>query len=316
MKVRAYTKPFAVSNNRTAMISLVASVLAYFVTLGLALYVRDQWYLLVLAILLNGAASIRVFSLQHDCGHNSFFSNHKVNIWVGSGLSMFTLTPFKSWKFDHNVHHNNNGNLDNRGISEIYTMTVQEYEDASRWGRLQYRLYRNPFTLFFFGPLYIFFVYYRWPNNAIKTGLYDLIAHNALIIAFSAITFWLFGLSGMLVLFAGWAIGAIIGVFIFYVQQNFENTYWEHNPELDFETAALKGSSVLEFGPIFDLWTANIAYHDIHHLNARIPSYGIKKCHAALSEHLTPTKISFGESLRCLRWKLWDEKLGKMVTFP
>jgi omega-6 fatty acid desaturase (delta-12 desaturase) len=150
----------------------------------------------------------------------------------------------------------------------------------------------------------------------VKTGLWDILAHNALIIAFSVLSFLLFGLSGMLVVFAGWALGAMIGVFIFYVQHNFENTYWETNPDLDFETAALKGSSVLQFGFLFDLWTANIAYHDIHHLNARIPSYRIKKCHAALSEHLTPSKITFPQSLTCLKWKLWDEKTRKMVRFP
>ena len=316
MKVRAYTKPYAISNNQTATISLVLTVIGYFITLGLALYVRDTWYLLVPALLLNAAASVRVFSLQHDCGHNSFFTNRKVNVWVGSGLSVFTLTPFKSWRFDHNVHHANNGNLDERGISEIYTMTLKEYQDASPLAKLQYRAYRNPITLFFVGPLYIFFIQYRWPANSLRTGLFDILAHNVLIIAFAIIVFAIFGLSGLLILCAGWALGSMIGVFIFYVQHNFENTYWEHNPDLDFETAALKGSSVLQFGYLFDLWTANIAYHDIHHLNARIPSYSLKKCHAALSEHLTPSKISFYESLTCLKWKLWDEQSGKMIRFP
>ncbi|SFB15724.1 omega-6 fatty acid desaturase (delta-12 desaturase) [Poseidonocella pacifica] len=316
MTIRELSRTYAVRDNRRAIFSLVPTLILFFLALGLAAGFRDVPWILIPGVILTAISGVRLYMLQHDCGHGSFFTTRKLNDRVGLLLSPLTLTPYRAGRMNHNLHHAHIGNLDERGASEIFTMTLAEYEAAPLWRKLTYRLYRSPFTLFLFGPTLLYLFRYRWPRNARQAGVMDIVAHNALLAVFLGGLVMLFGWQAVLVWGASLILAASFGALIPYVQHNFEEVYWAEPDVRDFETAALEGSAVIDFGPLFDLATANIAYHDMHHLNASIPSYRLKECHRALEERLDPVKVSPRDALRCFRWKLWDEESRRMIGFP
>ncbi|PIB26549.1 hypothetical protein BFP76_11660 [Amylibacter kogurei] len=316
MKIKDFTKKYAQANNGLAARDLTLTIAFYLGSFSLAYIFYDHWLLSSIFVLLTGIGIIRLYMLQHDCGHYSFFCTSRMNNMVGTLLSGITWTPFRSLRYNHGLHHAHIGNLDERDASEIYTMTVAEYDATTPARRLGYRIYRSAFTLFFVGPIIIFFFRYRWPKNIKRTGVLDAMTTNLLLLVFWIGVYALMGFEGIYILLWASIFGATAGSIIPYVQHNFENTYWERHPNLDFETAALTGTTILDFGRLFDLATANIAYHDLHHLNARIPSYRLKECQDEIAHMLNPVKVGWVEGLSCIRWKLWDEELGKMVGFP
>ena len=238
------------------------------------------------------------------------------NEWAGHGLSVFTFAPFEVMKQNHNLHHANIGNLEHRETGEIHTMTLAEWERAGFWERLQYRLYRNPFVLVPVGALFTYFIRYRWPKNTTRFGVGGVLAHNVAILLWVGLIYAFAGWTGLAVYFGASLLGGMIGVFLVYLQHNFEDTYWDRRPDLDPQVAALQGSSCLDFGWFFDFCVANITLHDIHHFNARIPSYRLRRCHYALPEEVAPRRIGFVEAVRALNLKLWDEERNRLVPFP
>ncbi|MFV0513978.1 MAG: fatty acid desaturase [Jhaorihella sp.] len=316
MDLRAYTRRFTERDNRLAGLSYGATFAVYFGSLWLAVAHAQLWYVLIPAGIAHAVSAVRLYVLQHDCGHHSLFETRLQNEVAGHVLSPFTFAPFEVMKQNHNLHHANVGNLAHRETGEIHTMTLREWNAAGFWRRLQYRLYRNPFVLIPAGALFTYFIRYRWPKNTMRFGPGAVLAHNLAIAGYLSVLWYLAGMAGVAIWLGFSLLGGMLGVFLVYLQHNFEDTYWNRRPDLDPQAAALQGSSALAFGWWFDTAVACITLHDIHHFNARIPSYRLRKCHYGLPAEHAPRRIGFREAVAALNLKLWDEEAGRLVAFP
>ena len=315
--IREYTRLYAVKNDAMGGLSLSASLGAYGAALCIgALHAATLWISVPMVVIL-AFASVRLYVLQHDCGHYSLFRTKWVNAAAGYVLSIFSLTPFRVMQYNHNLHHAYLGNLDHRETTEVYTMTKREWEEAGIWTKTWYRAYRNPVLMLGLGGLYAYFIAYRWPKNTRKVGIWGVIAHNLLVAAYVALVYLAFGAPGLVVLGTSAVLAGAIGVFLVYLQHNFEDTYWDRKPDLDFRKATLEGSSSLDLGHWWDVGTGNIAYHDLHHFNPSIPSFMLRKCQKNLPQHLrSHDEIRWPEAIASFRLKLWDEESAKLVPFP
>ncbi|WP_121064247.1 fatty acid desaturase [Chachezhania antarctica] len=316
MDLRAHTRAYAEKDNRLAFANYLGTFAAYFGSLYFAIVYVNLWYVLVPAAVVHAFSAVRLYVLQHDMGHHSLFKTRRQNEIGGHIVSPFTFAPHEVMKQNHNAHHSYVGNLDHRETTEIHTMTLREWNEAGTWDRLVYRLYRNPFVLIPAGALFTYFIRYRWPKNTMKFGPVGVILHNVSIVCVMGILYMLAGWTGILVWFGASMLGGMIGVFLVYLQHNFEDTYWDRRPDLDPQIAALQGSSCLDFGWFFDMAVAWITLHDIHHFNARIPCYKLRRCHYSLPEEVALRRIKFPEAVAALRLKLWDEEHNRLVPFP
>ena len=262
---------------------------------------------------------VRLFVVQHDCGHGAFFRTRSTNDWVGRAIGALTLTPYDAWRRSHNTHHASSGNLDERGIGDIDTLTVREYLQRSRWRRLCYRAYRHPLVMFGIGPAYLFLVRHRLPIGYMRNGWEPWIttmATNAATAALVTAMIWLVGAGPFLLVHLPITLlAASMGVWLFYVQHQFEDTYWEHNDDWDFAQAAMQGSSYLKLPKVLQWFTGNIGLHHIHHLSARIPNYELQRCHDENPELQAVNTITLFTSLKCISLRLWDEETQKLVGF-
>jgi omega-6 fatty acid desaturase (delta-12 desaturase) len=276
------------------------------------------WLTLLIALPAAGFL-VRLFMIQHDCGHGSFFRNRHANDWVGRVLGIVTLTPYDQWRETHAVHHATSGNLNNRGIGDIDTLTVCEYLVLSRWGRLRYRLYRNPAVMFGIGPAYLFLLKNRLPVGSRRGGRRAWLSTGITNAAIAAAVVSVISLVGvgpfLLVHLPIMLLAASIGVWLFYVQHQFENTFWATHQNWTLHEAALHGSSHYDLPPVLQWMSANIGIHHVHHLCSRIPFYRLPyvlKHHPALQ---TATKLTVAESVKCVRLVLWDETERRLVSF-
>ncbi len=316
MTIKDYLNGFTEKDDRIGALSFFASYAFFFVALYVSIQLSHTWYLAAPFCVITAFAGVRLYVLQHDCGHHSLFSKRWVNTAAGYALSLVTLTPYYAGKVNHDIHHAYLGNLDHRETTEIHTMTLREWNEAPWHTRLWYRLYRNPLIMLPVGGILTFFIVYRWPKNTRKIGVAGVLAHNAMLAAF-LYALWLgFGWAGPLTYAATAVISSLIGVFLVFLQHNFEDTYWDRKPDLDFRRAALQGSSCLDLGHLWDIGTGNIAYHDIHHFNPRIPSYRLRKCHHNMPEEFALRRIKWPEALHSFTLKLWDEENERLVPFP
>lgn len=278
----------------------------------------SYWLTLVLAIPAAGFM-IRTFIIQHDCGHGSFFRSKKANNQVGRICSLFTWTPYAYWQKGHAIHHASAGNLKNRGIGDIYTMTVKEYLGASKWGRFKYRLYRNPFFLFMFVPTILFVVLNRFPSSRDKALVNvekSVWLTDLALAAQVAILVWLVGWQNyMLIQIPVIIIAATAGTWLFFVQHQFENTYWAENDNWDYTRVALQGSSYYKLPKVLQWFTGNIGFHHIHHLSPRIPNYMLEKCHKENPTFQKSVVLNIRTSLKSIFLKLWDEQQEKLISF-
>jgi len=296
------------------------------VTIGpfIALWALAWWSLsisawLTLAIsLCNAAFLLRLFAIQHDCGHNSFFNDRTLSDWVGRFLGVLTLTPYDVWRRSHSIHHSSAGNLGRRGIGDIDTLTVAEYEKLSRFRKLVYRVYRHPIVLFGFGPGYLFFLQNRLPLGLMEHARYWISAMctNAAILVALAVMWYFGGLMPILLIFVpSTLLAATAGVWLFYVQHQFETTHWEEDENWDLHDAALQGSSHYVLPSVLQWLSANIGIHHIHHLYSRIPFYRLPevlKDHAGLADI---NRMTIRESFVNARLHLWDEKSKRLLSF-
>jgi omega-6 fatty acid desaturase (delta-12 desaturase) len=297
----------------TAFLLAGAWALMYF-SLGVG-----YWLTLLLAV---PAAFflVRLFIVQHDCGHGSFFRSPRVADIVGSALGVLTLTPYHYWKKAHAMHHATSGNLEHRGFGDIDTLTVDEYLALSPWGRFKYRLYRHPVILFGVGAVLHFFVRHRLPTIVPRTwtrarwsifwtdvGLAGFIVGMGLLVGFRQF---------LLVHVPLMTLSCSMGVWLFYVQHQFEPTYWEHDEQWGYNDAALVGSSYYRLPRLLQWATGNIGLHHVHHLSARIPNYRLQEALESIPELRRVTTLTLRESLRCVRLALWDERERKLVRFP
>jgi len=316
--IRKASRQYAGADDVRAWLEVGVSFAIYVFAVTVAIASIGTWWVMLPAMLLTATMGLRIYMIQHDCLHRSFFTSRRVNDVVGTLLSPIAMTPYKATRYIHTLHHTYVSDLDRRDAFEIYVMTLKEWEAASPFQKLFYRIYRSPVILILIGPFVLYGILRRMPLYGLKTGIGDLILHNVLLAGYIGFVWYLAGWPGIAVWAGSFYFGCVFGSLIPYIFHNFEQIHWGVKPDLDFETAALKGSSVLDWGWFFDLAMLNISFHDLHHLNAKIPGYRLKTAHTDLEARglIHSKKIGFFEGLRCLRWKLYDEKLGRMITFP
>jgi omega-6 fatty acid desaturase (delta-12 desaturase) len=295
------------------LVPLVAAWAAMVVSVHL-----HQFWLFALLVTPTAGLVVRLFMIQHDCGHGAFFPGRAANDWTGRVVGLLTLTPYDYWRRTHAVHHANSGNLSGRGIGDIETLTVVEYFARTRWGRLRYRLYRHPAVMFGIGPAYLFVVQYRLPLGLMRKGLpwLSTMGTNLAIVAAASLLMWLVGvLPFLLVHVPVVLLAATAGVWLFYVQHQFEQTHWSEGKGWDLHEAALYGSSHYDLPGLLRWFTANIGVHHVHHLSSRIPYYRLG---AVLRDHpelRNVGRLTLRQSFGCVRLVLWDEKSERLVSF-
>jgi acyl-lipid omega-6 desaturase (Delta-12 desaturase) len=262
---------------------------------------------------------MRLFMIQHDCGHGSFFRNRTVNDWVGRVIGVLTLTPYDFWQRTHAMHHASSGNLDRRGFGDIDTLTVREYESLSFLGRLRYRLYRHPAVMFGIGPAYLFVFRHRVPVGLMRDGWRPWIstmATNAAIASVAAVLIWLIGVEAFFIVHLPIVLlAASAGVWLFYVQHQFENTTWDDSRRWSRHEAALYGSSHYDLPAVLRWFTANIGVHHVHHLCSGIPYYRLRRVLGDHPELQDVGRLTLLQSLGCVRLTLWDEARRRLVSF-
>jgi acyl-lipid omega-6 desaturase (Delta-12 desaturase) len=277
------------------------------------------WVTLLLTIP-TGFMLIRLFIIQHDCGHGSFFKSAKAANIVGRCIGVLTMTPYSYWRRTHAMHHASSGNLDHRGFGDINTLTVREYLTRTPWERLKYRVYRHPMILFGIGPSLHFMLVHRLPTIVPREWRRE---RRSILLTDAALAALVIGM-GLLVGFKAFllvhvpliALTSSLGVWMFYVQHQFEPTYWEHDEGWSYDSAALEGSSHYELPRLLQWLTGNIGLHHVHHLNARIPNYRLQRALEEVPELQNANRITLWQSLRCASLALWDEQTRALVPFP
>jgi len=276
------------------------------------------WLCLLLSVPAAGFL-VRLFIIQHDCGHGAFFRQRVVNHWVGRVISVLTLTPYDWWRRTHAIHHAHSGNLDRRGNGDIDMLTVSEYLALSRSRRLVYRLYRHPVVMFGIGPVYIFVLRQRLPVGLMRSGWQtwaSVMATNVAIAIFVALLIWLVGIEPFLLVHLPITfLGAAIGVWLFYVQHQFEDTFWDRDENWNFHEAALRGSSHYDLPHVLRWFTANIGVHHVHHLCSRIPYYRLPQVLRDHPQLAAVGRLTLLDSLKCLRIALWNEEQRRGISF-
>jgi len=281
---------------------------------------RDVSYWITLALAVPAAGFlVRLFMIQHDCGHGAFLPRRAANDWIGRVLGVLTLTPYDYWRHSHAVHHATSGNLDNRGIGDIETLTVREYLDLSRWGRLRYRLYRHPAVLFGLGPVYLFALQFRLPIGLMRKGWrpwVSTMATNVAIAALVATLMWTMGVTEFLAIqIPTMVMAASAGVWLFYVQHQFDPTAWDCEEDWSVHEHALHGSSHYDLPGILRWFTANIGVHHVHHLCSRIPFYRLPQVLRDRPELACVSRLTLIDSIKCVRLALWDETERRLISF-
>jgi omega-6 fatty acid desaturase (delta-12 desaturase) len=289
------------------------------------LWLAAWWALEVhygLTLVLAAAAGgflIRLFIIQHDCGHGSFFTSRTARDVVGFSIGVLTLTPYQYWRRTHAYHHAHSGDLDFRGFGDVDTLTVSEYRGLTRTRRLAYRLYRHPLVLFGIGPLFHFVVKHRYPWDIPRdwtASWRSVWWTNAALVGLVGGIVWLIGWRDfLLVHLPVTAVTTTVGVWLFYVQHQFEDTYWHRHEEWDYFDAALQGSSLLALPKPLQWITGNIGIHHVHHLNSRIPNYRLQECMEAVPEFQEVTRLSVRDAARLARLTLWDEEANQLISF-
>ncbi len=313
-----------------ALIQLANTMIPFLIILGIMIYSFENAYW-VTALLTIPAVGflIRVFIIQHDCGHGSFFPSRKWNNRVGRVMSVFTWTPYDFWRKTHNMHHSASGNLDSRGFGAIETITVAEYEALSPKMKFWYRMYRNPYLVLLLGNPYFTIIAQRLPLvkplpffETNKSLSYAQVWKSvfgldiALLVFYGGLGF-IFGFGTIFLVYMPVVIITCwLGGWLFYIQHQFEDSYWERQDEWDYSEAAVLGSSYYDLHPILQWFTGNIGLHHIHHLNGKIPNYRLQECmddHAPLRDI---NRITLMESFKLRKLALWDEAQSKMIPFP
>ncbi|MBI5267948.1 MAG: fatty acid desaturase [candidate division Zixibacteria bacterium] len=274
------------------------------------------WLALPIIVLIAGFL-VRIFIIFHDCGHGSFFRSKKANNFWGRVTGIVTFTPYHYWKSSHARHHATSANLDRRGEGDVWMMTLREYLQAPRMERLKYRLYRNPLVLFLLGPLALTLIKNRIAgkkaNRAEKYSVYGTNCAVALVVA--AMMFLVGWKAFLIIQFLAVFLAYIAGVWLFYVQHQYEGVYWERDPHWDFVTASLEGGSFYKLPAIMRWFSGNIGYHHLHHLNSRIPNYNLPHCQGKIPALQQTRSIGLLASLKSLNYRLWDEETGRLISF-
>jgi omega-6 fatty acid desaturase (delta-12 desaturase) len=309
-----YARPSAV---RSAT-DVATSVIAYLAT-SVLMYVLagvSAWWTLALAPM-SAAFLLRTYIVFHDCSHGSFLGSRRANLWLGTICGLLVLSPFLRWRHDHAVHHATSGDLDRRGVGDLPTLTVAEFFARAPRERLAYRFIRNPLVMFGFGPVFAMIIGPRIvARNARPRMRNSVLGTDLALVVIAAALIWLMGVGTFLLVWAPAALmSGAAGIWLFYVQHQFEDAYWERGEDWSYADAALRGSSFLKLPRPLQWATGHIGYHHIHHLSARIPNYNLRRAHSAHPIFATVPTLTLLDGLRATRFKLFDEPRGRMVTF-
>jgi omega-6 fatty acid desaturase (delta-12 desaturase) len=300
------------------MLDLATSVVPY-LALSWAMYLSlSVSYLLVLALAVPASGFlVRTFVLFHDCSHGSFLPSKRANAWLGTALGLLVYSPFLRWRHDHARHHASSGDLDRRGGGDVRTLTVAEYYELPPRSRLAYRLFRNPLLMFGIGPVIALLVGPRLVARDARPRLRrSVIGTNIALAVLVGALCWLLGWSSFLLVQAPTVmLAGASGIWLFYVQHQFEDAYWQNTSDWTYGNAALLGSSYLKLPKVLQFFSANIGLHHVHHLNARIPNYNLQRAHDETALFDDVPVLTFRRALGTVRLKLWDEQSGRLVTF-
>ena len=276
-----------------------------------------SWWLTIGLAVLAAGFLVRIFIIQHDCGHGSFFRSREANDVLGFIAGVLTLTPYYLWRWEHAVHHATAGDLDRRGLGDIWTWTVKEYRAAPRAMQIGYRVWRNPLVLFTVAPLLVFLVRQRFEwAKATKREKYSVYWTNLALLAVAATLSWIYGIkSYLLIQLTTTAVGSSLGIWLFYVQHQFEGVYWDRHGNWDYTTAALRGSSFYKLPKVLQWFSGNIGFHHIHHLSPAIPNYNLEKCQKAEPLFQTVPPVTLRSSFKAFHFNLWDEERNRLISF-
>ena len=315
---RETLQPYARPHLGRSIADVLTSVVPY-LALSVGMYwLLDVSYLLVLLVAIPAAGFLlRTYILFHDCTHGSFLPTKKANMWLGITLGLVVWTPFYSWRHAHQVHHATSGDLDRRGEGDVPTWTVAEYYSAGFWGRLGYRLFRNPLVMFGIGPLWALVIQPRLVSLSARPRLRNSVymTNLALVVLVGLLIFWIGLAAFILIWLPPVMLAGAAGVWLFYVQHQFEDAYWENSDDWTYADAALRGSSHLKLPKVLQFFTGNIGLHHVHHLSALIPNYNLQRAHDENPIfHDVPT-LSIWDGLKAVRLKLWDEDQRRLVTW-
>ncbi|MDB9857842.1 fatty acid desaturase [Amylibacter sp.] len=307
-------------NGARAVFELGVSLIPFVALWALAWWSISISPFLALGIsLLNGLFLVRLFAIQHDCGHGAFMANSKVANWIGRCIGVLTLTPYAIWRKTHATHHSTSGNLDHQGMGDVVTKTVAEYAALTPFQKFGYRLYRSPFVLFGLAPLYLFMLQNRLPIGFMKQGLSywgSAMGTNLMVAITIAIVVYFGGIWPLVYVFVPTVfVASTVGVWLFFIQHQFEDTHFDRDTDWEIQDAAFHGSSHYKLPAVLNWLTANIGIHHVHHLNCRIPFYRLTevlKDHEPLSNMHT---ITLAQSFKCARLHLWDEEQRKLLSF-
>lgn len=274
------------------------------------------WTTLLLAIPASGFL-IRLFIIFHDCGHGSFFKSKKAGTIVGMITGILSFTPFRPWHRQHSIHHATSGNLDKRGMGDVLTLTVDEYLQSSKWDKFMYRAFRHPFGMFIIGPIFVIFIQHRISKKRMSAEEKSNVYFTNLVLLLMAVGLSLImGLKAyLLIQLPILLISHSLGIWLFYIQHQYDDVEWERGDVWDYKTAALRGCSFLKLPAIFQWFTGNIGYHHVHHLSSRIPNYKLEACHNENEIFKNIKPIIFTSTFKALKLSLWDETKQKLISF-
>jgi len=310
--------PFEQSQTMKSVWQIINTLGPFFLLWYLAyISLSVSYWLALVPMVLAAGFMTRVFIIFHDCTHHSFFKNRKWNRIVGTITGVLTLFPYEQWGHDHAVHHATSGNLDKRGVGDIWTLTVEEYNAAPLKTKIGYRLYRSPFVMFVLGPIWVFALRNRFNRkDARKKERNNLYLTNVLIVAVIALLCWAIGWQSFLIVHGTiFMVAGSIGIWLFYVQHTFEDSYFEPDKEWEYVLAAVEGSSFYKLPKLLQFLTGNIGFHHVHHLSPRVPNYMLEEAHKNTPPLENVPTTTLATSFRSLKFRLWDEKTKNFVTF-
>jgi omega-6 fatty acid desaturase (delta-12 desaturase) len=301
----------AVGQIATSLLPYLALSVAIYLTLGISIA------LTALLMILAAGFLVRTFVVFHDCSHGSFLPSRRANARVGTLLGLFVLTPFLRWRHEHAVHHATSGDLDRRGVGDVYTLTVAEYHAKPWRERLAYRLFRNPLVMFGIGPIFAMIIGPRIIGRDARPRIRrSVLATDAVLAVAVGLLCWLMGWQAFLLVWTPVALLAgSAGIWLFYVQHQFEDAYWQTGSDWNYVDAALQGSSYLKLPKVLQFFSGSIGLHHVHHLNAKIPNYNLQRAHESHPVFAEVPVITITDGMRAVRFKLYDERSGKLVTF-
>jgi omega-6 fatty acid desaturase (delta-12 desaturase) len=313
-EVAPYAKTDQAASIKQILNTMVPLLILWYVAY---LSLSISYWLALPILIVTGGFLVRTFIIFHDCCHQSFFKNRKANDILGTITGVLTLVPYEQWKNSHNTHHATSSNLDKRGTGDMWLLTVKEYNEASKWTKLKYRIYRNPIMMLGIGPIAVFMIQYRMnTKKARRKERINTHVTNVSIVSLYAVLSMAIGWQAFLMLqLPVLLVSGMLGIWLFYVQHQFEDSYFEHDDEWSYVQAAVEGSSYYKLPKVLQWITGNIGFHHVHHLSPRVPNYHLEKAHEAAPPLQKATTVTIKSSFKSLGYRLWDEDSKRFMSF-